>query len=312
MTEHSLRFVVALARDAVMSTSYKPALLKALLREVEGAEPVTLFRLGERFVRLYWTQTVVYRLRQAKTLHAEPQIVQDIRAAASTAGVRTYEALPDSVRLRLARKTAKLLTVNVLKAFHTSAPDGMAPLFTWEPGSDVVRVARSATAFMIAEHAALEAVANLWWARYLEGVNRLAPAIIAKVEGTADQRSSLRPYLRILHETDPNTCFYCDIALDEAHPTHVDHVIPWTFLYANDMWDLVLACPVCNLAKSDVLPARTFLDKLATLNERRALLRLGKNGVSPLIASEELVRTYDAALSVEWPAGWTPRGASFR
>jgi hypothetical protein len=309
LTEHSLRFVVALARDAVMSTSYKPALLKALVREVEGAEPLTLFRLGERFVRLYWTQTVVYRLRQAKTLHAEPQIVQDIRAAATEAGVRTYEALPDSVRLRLVRKTAKLLTVNVLKAFHTSAPDGMAPLFTWNAPDDVVRIMPSAATFLVAERAALDSVANLWWARYLEGVNRLAPAIIAKVEGTAARRASLRPYLRILHEVDPAECFYCAVPLDDSR-THVDHVIPWTFLYADELWDLVLACDTCNLAKSDVLPVRSYLDKLAMLNVQRAHVRLGKSNASPLIAAEELVRTYEAALSVEWPAGWAPGTSS--
>ncbi len=291
-----------------MSASYKPALLKALVRELatDPVSPLTLTRLGERFIRLYWTQTVVYRLRQAKTLHAEPEIVRSIRSAAEFARVRRFEDLPAAAKSALVRKTARLLTINVLGAFHASAPQAMPPLFTWRPDASALEMTHEAVEFVVRERSALESLANLWWARYLEGVNRLAPAIIAKVEGTSAHRRSLQPYLRILRETDPAECFYCGTNLGESTTTHVDHVIPWSFLYADELWDLVLACDSCNIAKADALPVRPFLAKLATYNERRAHVRLGAANVSALIPSHEIVRLYDAALSVEWPAGWMP------
>ena len=73
--------IAALARDAGMSSSYKPALLKALVRiAVGGAEPrIPLRRIGHEFVELYWVQTLVFRLRQAATITAEPEVESAVR-----------------------------------------------------------------------------------------------------------------------------------------------------------------------------------------------------------------------------------------
>jgi hypothetical protein len=53
---YDLRDVVALARHASMSTTYKPALLKAIVRIVarEPATTIPLATIGAEFTRLYW------------------------------------------------------------------------------------------------------------------------------------------------------------------------------------------------------------------------------------------------------------------
>jgi len=86
----------------------------------------------------------------------------------------------------------------------------------------------------------------------------------------------------------------------------VDHVIPWSYLLADPPWDLVLTCTGCNSSKSDTLPSRQFLDKLAAVNERRAKLALPTAFGSPLVSIDQAGRYYDAALAVEWPDGWQP------
>ena len=67
---YSVNEIAALARHATMSTTYKPAFLKSLVRIVRrGAETdVSLLRIGAEFVELYWTQTIVFRLRQAASI----------------------------------------------------------------------------------------------------------------------------------------------------------------------------------------------------------------------------------------------------
>ena len=182
----------------------------------------------------------------------------------------------------------------------------MPPLYFWKSGDSSIAMNSGAVAFLNANGNALETIANHWWARYLEKVNLLAPLIIEKVERDGARRGSLVRYLKILMATDEPNCFYCERPLAQRRAIHVDHVIPWSFLLADPMWDLVLACSSCNLSKSDVLPARDFLEKLVARGERRAKFMLPSGYGSPLIPAVEVERYFEAALSVEWPRGWRP------
>jgi hypothetical protein len=291
-----------------MSSSYKPALLKALVRIArQGAGPeIPLLRIGNEFVALYWTQTVVFRLRQAATIVSEPEVVRHIRSAADIAGVRSLTELPASARDKLNREMARVLTINVLQAFHNSAPASMDSFYEWAPKSTTIRMPAVAHEFVRQHGRSLESIANLWWAKYLEKVNLLAPLVIEKVERDGAQRGALGKFMKILRAIDEPRCFYCARPLDSGPRTHVDHVIPWSFLLADPLWDLVLSCAECNIAKSDVLPRREFLDKLEQTGSRRAKFTLPPGVASPLLPRHEMERFYDAALSVEWPAGWTP------
>jgi hypothetical protein len=104
-------------------------------------------------------------------------------------------------------------------------------------------------------------------------------------------------------------CFYCERTISGTVNAHVDHVIPWSFMLSDPLWDLVVACERCNLAKSDVLPHRDYLMKLTANQIQRAKAALPSRIASPLLAADEIARYYDAALGVEWPAGWEPPGA---
>lgn len=300
--------VAALARDSNMSSSYKPALLKALIRIVRGGgeSPISLLQIGHEFVNLYWVQTVVFRLRQAATIVTEPEVVRRIRSTSDLTGVRRLSQLQADSRLQLDCEMASILKINVLDRFHRSAPNAMKPLYVWRSSDHFITSDEETLAFLRMSGHALEMIANHWWARYLERVNMLAPLIIEKVERNGAERGSLAKYLKILRMTDRTQCFYCDRPIDGSETPHVDHVIPWSFLLSNPLWDLVLSCASCNLAKSDVLPDSRFLDKLAVVAVNRAKQTLPAGVGSPLITRDELDRYYSAALSVEWPSGWTP------
>ncbi len=300
--------VAALARDASLSSSYKPALLKALVRVGRGGAEsrISLLRIGHEFVELYWVQTVVFRLRQAATITAEPEVVRRIRSTSDLSNVRRLSELPADARLRLDREMARVLTINVLDRFHRSAPSGMPRLYDWRRGDDSITSDHQSRSFIRTSGHALETIANHWWARYLERVNMLAPLIIEKVERDGAERGSLAKYVKLLRVTDRTQCFYCERPMDDGATPHVDHVIPWSFLLSDPLWDLVLSCASCNLAKSDVLPDARYLDKLAAVAVDRGKRTLPVGFGSPLITRDELDRYYSAALSVEWPSGWMP------
>jgi hypothetical protein len=305
---HEMNDIVALARHAAMSTSYKPALLKALVRIIRRSRSleIPLERIGAEFVRLYWVQTVVFHLRQAATLEREPEVVRAIRSAAEVHRVRVLEDLPAGARDALEHDIVRILKINVLDAFHRSMPPAAPPLFFWTRGSASIVLSADAVAFIRANASVLESLANLWWARYLEKVNMLAPLVIEKVERNGAERVSLARFLKLLRQLDGPRCFYCDEEFGNGSSVHVDHVIPWSFLLADPLWDLVFACAACNIAKSDRLPKPEFLDRLVVTGLRRAQVTLPVGFASPMLERSEIERYYNAALSVQWPSGWFP------
>ena len=227
--------------------------------------------------------------------------VKLIRRTAQAYKAHDLAELPAAGRATIDRQMSRLLTVNVLSAFHASRPLRMPSLFRWESGQDHVVITPKAHAFLKAQAAALELVANFYWAEFLEGCNRLAPRIVQKVSRDGASRKSLHKYLKILREESDVNCFYCEVPLSESLATAVDHVIPWSFLLEDDLWDLVLACRKCNSAKSDWLPNHTFIEKLLVRNRG-----LSRDGISLAIGEPEVERLYEAAISVEWPRSWSP------
>ncbi len=291
-----------------MSTSYKPALLKSVARITrrQPSRQISLTSIGAEFVQLYWNQTVVFHLRQAAVLTKETEVIKAVRQASIDNKTRSLDKLSESSRKKLDAKTARILAQDVLRRFHINAPPSMPPLFNWKKGDQSIELSDRALTFIVSNSYVLESLSNLWWARYLERVNVLAPFIIEKVEREGAQRTSLIKFLRILQDSDDKHCFYCERTFTADLGINVDHFIPWSYLLANPPWDLVLACTACNSAKSDTLPSATFLDKLAIVNTRRAKLLLPSSLGSPLISIEQVRKFYDAALAVEWPAGWQP------
>ena len=135
---------------------------------------------------------------------------------------------------------ARILTIDVLRRFHASKPPNMPLLFTWNRGDRFATFSPGALDFIAANCRPLETLANYWWAKYLEKVNFPAPLIIEKVERDGARRGSLAKYLKILTEIDEACCFYCGRDLAAGVRIEVDHVLPWTFLLADPIWDLVL------------------------------------------------------------------------
>lgn len=127
--------IAALMKRALKSASYKPALLKALVRCCARSDELQLplDSIGREFTKLYWNQTVVYHLRQATALSKESTAVKLIRRTAEQHKAHDLSTLPAASRAKIDRQMSRQLTVNVLTAFHSSKPPNMPFLYSWEP-----------------------------------------------------------------------------------------------------------------------------------------------------------------------------------
>ena len=61
--------------------------------------------------------------------------------------------------------------------------------------------------------------------------------------------------------------FYTGQILDD-NDISVDHVIPWSFMYSDDIWNLVLTSKSNNSQKSNSTPTQEIIDKLKQRNEK--------------------------------------------
>lgn len=297
---------VSLLRHAKMSTSYKPALLLAIARCVNGgrisANNILLNDLASEYLKMYWSQVVVFRLRHSPRDLAPPEVVQEILGAAAHVRSRRLGDLSEASRDSLTASVARILTVNVLSAFHASKPDSMPRLFEWRKGSKNISLSTHTVDFIKENFVALSIVGNYFVARYVSKLNA-APHLVEKIEKGLPARKPLTTYYRQLMALGERTCFYCGVVLAQRPEIAVDHFLPWAFVFEDKLWNMVLTCQKCNTTKSDRIPSEADLKRLIDLNKLRCSSPVFKSSSQLQLESvgSELERLYKLAREEQWP-----------
>jgi hypothetical protein len=104
----------------------------------------------------------------------------------------------------------------------------------------------------------------LEWAKFLEPYNIGYPKIIHSIESEYESRNLTKE--RKLLDQIEKKCFYCDEHASDK--LEVEHVIPYSYLKHNKMWNLTLACKKCNCKKLGSLPKpkRKWMNELHARN----------------------------------------------
>ena len=148
-----------------------------------------------------------------------------------------------------------------LNKMHRKTP---VPKFNRDYGIDINP---KAVTFFQKYNRILEKVIILEWAKFLEKFNN-TPKLIEKTEGGKIERDPVkaRKFTDALKDAGFKTCFYNESHNLTEGEIHADHVIPFSYMREDEIWNYVLSCDKCNLAKSDYLPPQEFLDKLIDRN----------------------------------------------
>ncbi|MBF9236615.1 HNH endonuclease [Hymenobacter sp. BT683] len=124
------------------------------------------------------------------------------------------------------------------------------------------------------------------------------------------QRTTLTANIPFLEGYQGSTCFYCSEPIAKGD-VHVDHVLPRQVVHHDEIWNLVLVHPDCNLSKSDRLVGEHFVHKLILRNENI----MGSNhpwkakiekelGSTPTQRAKSLRKHYDAVKTILGPYYW--------
>ncbi len=262
-----------------MSSTYKPVFLRALLdignlhdskKDLIGQQwikreddkiHVNLNFIAVRFAKYYWDMEYSFRLRQS-------QDPQDANITRLIKAIHEPDKKPPTI---------EELASDAMQEFRTSVinrsikPEVLVHLKTdmndlyKKTDAKTIVLDDDIVEFLHKHKILLRKGLTGVLAKYLEKLNRLTPQISNKIDSENNKRKSLHAEIRIkMSQWQNSKCFYCDGKLLKSH---VDHVIPYNYVFTTDPYNCTLACQQCNCTKSDTLPNEKIFDKVLERNE---------------------------------------------
>ena len=268
--------------------TYKFALARFILDEIKFLEPQDLkipySKIAESFLKYYWNQIVVYKLKQDFKLKRKPLIVSILEEKTKEI-TQSYESF-------FKKKENKLLRLQLIKDIENNCLRDVIPRFQIDHKQNIyqhfaikklnkknkirfylpkedkryILIPKSSILVLKRSKHLLFYLTILEWAKFLEKTN-FTPRLIEKIERLNNpQRKPLTKYKNILLNLEKTpSCFYCGKCLD-INEIHIDHFIPWSYIFEDKLWNLVISCDKCNLKKSNFLSTQSYLDKLMGRN----------------------------------------------
>lgn len=291
-------------------TSYKYGFFKSILDSLYNADDnllLTFDQLFYKFTEIYWNLVLKHHLRQkAKTKDgretALERILKDSLQRQEIIADVSFEALTDDLKVSICHKVKMKCKENVVGALFRDSDD---TLYSFSKKSEYIQLNPLVYAFMTKHKKILEKMNYFEWAKYLEKVNEESSTknLLNNLDSITS-RNDLSIYRKILFEEfEEHECFYCGKELKSGE-IHVDHFIPWSFIKDDNLWNMVLSCPQCNLKKSDRLTPGIYVENLIQRNEM--IIRQNASQISSSYKNEKLRLIYYWAKYNGYHEIWTP------
>lgn len=251
------------------------------LNHIEENNVITFDAIAHKMVKYYWNQTFFFNLRQGSNIKKKPVIVQQVDLLIDKYKELTGSSIPiwfDKAEEELTKEQD--FYKSVLKKCARKLKDDVSWRFMnvnkekkdlYVLNKDYLYISiNKEQALLLKEYSfVLSQLLNYKWAQLLEKFNN-APRITSKVKGISDnqiRRKNLTKYKNILLENmNKPIDFYTGDELD-MDDISVDHVIPWSFMYSDDIWNLVLTSKSHNSSKSNHIPSKEVIEQLNQRNK---------------------------------------------
>lgn len=276
--------------------TYKFALAKFLLdvsKDTKIVQNIVISynSIAESFLKYYWYQECKYKIKQDFKQNSQPVVITIIQQYCGK------DYIPHSYEKYFQNK--QQIKDNIIQDIETKCLRDVIPRFqpkehcefyshnhTISANGKKFNMPNKSNRFVILHKDTLTFFKNnydllhksliLEWAKFLEKTN-FTPKLISKIENLGKhKRNSLKKFKKILLKIDNNSCFYCNKKLNDDE-IHIDHFIPWSYIFEDETWNLVLSCSSCNLKKSDYLTSEKCLEKISKRNKKNNLIVTNKD-----------------------------------
>ena len=279
-----IKELTMLIRDGDMQNTYKMAWARAIVETcvLDDSQSVIHFdALSEKIFGYYWNQSIFFQLEQSPNPHKRPEIHQIVLEQ-----INQYQFNNDNQPKYFSK--VRDVDVPVTKISNILKKDvSWRFLLLNRIESSVYELDKKNKTItvrypqLIKEYSdILFELINYRWTQKLEEFN-YSPRISKKVLGTDRERvsrnnlSKFRKYLDV--ENPERRCFFTDKVLSDDDLS-IDHVLPWSYLYSDDLWNLVYVDRSHNSSKSNRIPSEEVIQRLEDRNIRLLSL-LTSNGL---------------------------------
>ena len=262
------------------SSSYKFGFLKAIMDNLYNVDEnltLTFDQLFGTFTEVYWNLVLKHGIRQQPISERSngTYLEQTIKLATEKYAIAaeiSFESISDEAKIYVCKKIKSKCKINVVGALFG---DTKGLFYSFSRKEEWLQINPQMYQFICKHKLAIEKLNYYEWAKYLEKINddSVMDHLLTKIDKSSE-RENLSIYRRILFEEFENeSCFYCGKKLsNDGQKVHVDHFVPRAFIKDDKMWNLVLACPTCNLQKNDKLASISYLEKLLNRNKKIVLV----------------------------------------
>lgn len=139
------------------------------------------------------------------------------------------------------------------------------PLYRFNLGGTTISLIQSWQAYLTQNRPILEAWTKFHLADFLQRKNPSVPGILEKLV-PPEERASLAFQTSCWREVQGRidlVCPYSQRPLSEKFS--LDHIIPWSFVAHDRLWNLVPVSPSANSSKGDRLPRKELMDRAVEL-----------------------------------------------
>lgn len=286
MTEY-IKLWLSIIENMVNSNTYKLAWGRALLEltlELEDVRTTHTFHFNEiatKMLKYYWNQLCFFQLKQSPG--KKPEIVRETERCIAYVNEKRESNIPlwfDKAELYLKesekfyaeiiRNISRTLKQDVSWRFKMVNKENLE-IYKLDKSQMTITFSKEQISDLKEYALVLSQLLNYRWAQLLETYN-VSPRIALKVKGISDakiKRNNLTKYKDLLlsqMEHGKVVDFYSGETLD-LNDISVDHVIPWSFMYSDDIWNLVITSKSNNSSKNNSIPSEESIRKLAKRNE---------------------------------------------
>ncbi len=269
-------------RNCSIDNTYKMAWGKSIIEcciETPNQNIIPFNRISLKMFKYYWNQTIFFDLQQSPNPIKPPELYSYVKEVINQYQLEfgykpmLFDKIEDKITIDI-NKVNKVIKKDVCHRFLKVSGDNYN-LYDLDIGNLSIKVHNP---IILKEYSDfLFEIINYRWTQILENFNS-SPRISKKVkiiDFKEIKRTSLQKFHKYLDKTDC-ICSICGEPIID-NPS-IEHVIPWSYMYSDDLWNLVYTHRGCNSSKSNRIVSETEIIKLEERN--KSLLQfLLENGI---------------------------------
>lgn len=260
---------------------------------------ISFYDISKCMIKYYWNQMFFFNLKQSPYNDKNPiictdtnKLIDEYKELSSSnipvwfdKGLEVILKSNEKIYNRIINHVSKTLHENVCWRFkRVNSKD--IDIYEYNNGISNISLKKEEINYLKEYNVILAKLLNYKWTQLLEKFN-FAPKIASKVNGISlakIHRNNLTKYkeqLLLEFQGKPIIDFYTgeELTIDEIS---IDHVIPWSYMYSDDIWNLVITSKSFNSVKSNSIPDEETIKKLKDRNEKLLSLLLDNKYLSDL------------------------------